>query len=94
MPEFYVPKDPDAVVDVGLDWTTWLGQTSPADTISTSTWTPDTGLTVDSDENTTTKTKAWLSGGTAGQRYNLVNRIVTANGRTVDRTIAVVCRNR
>lgn len=75
----YLLKDPDAVLDYQHDWSTWLG----ADTISTSTWTAS-GLTVDSDSNTTTTATVWLSGGTTGQVVTVTNRVVTAGGRTED----------
>lgn len=87
---FSVTKDPNAVLDYSIDWTVWLG----SDTISTSAWTVPSGLTKDSDSKTTLITTAWLSGGTAGTDYIVTNRIVTAAGRTEDRSIAVYVRDR
>lgn len=84
-------KDPDAVLDYGFDWSSWLAS---GETISTSTWTVDSGITKDSDTSTTTTTTAWLSGGTAGVSYLAVNRVVTSHGRTEDRTIRINVRNR
>lgn len=78
-------KDPDAVLDYGFDWTSWLD----GDTISTSAWSADAGITVDSDSNNTTSTTVWLSGGTAGTTYEVTNQITTAAGRTDDRTIRI-----
>lgn len=78
-------KDPNSVLDYTENWATWL----VTDTITTSTWTLDAGITKDSDTNTTTTATAWISGGTAGNSYKAVNRIVTAGGRTADRTIIV-----
>jgi len=78
-------KGPDAVKDYGIDWSSWLG----TDTISTSTWAVPTGITKDSDSETTTETTIWLSGGTAGVNYELTNSIVTAAGREEDQTIVV-----
>lgn len=79
-------KDPDAVLDYSVDWAAWLG----ADTIATSTWpVVPAGITKDSDTNDTTSATIWLSGGTAGQTYQITNRIVTAGGRTDDRTITI-----
>ena len=83
-------KDPDAVLDYEIDWSTWLG----TDTINNSSWTTGTGITIDSDTNTTTAAKVWLSGGTAGIRYTLTNSIVTAAGREEDRSIEIVCLER
>lgn len=84
-------KDSSAVLDYSIDWSAWLG----TDTIATSTWTDATaGITVNSNSFTTTATKVWLSGGTAGQQYRLTNRITTAGGRTDDRTIVVQVQER
>ena len=83
-------KDPDAVLDYEADWSAWLG----SDTIESSSWTVPTGLTKDSEANTTTTATVWLSGGTAETIYDVINRIVTAGGRTEDRTIKIVCLER
>jgi hypothetical protein len=85
-------KDPNAVLDYVIDWgDEWL---EAGDEISTSTWTVPTGITKDSDTKTTTTTTIWLSGGTDGVSYDIVNRIVTTGGRTDDRTITIKVRER
>ena len=81
-------KDSDAVKDYAIDWSPWLA----GDTITTSTWIVPTGITKNSDTHTTTGTTIWLSSGTDGTDYNLVNRVVTAGGRTEDRTITILVR--
>jgi hypothetical protein len=97
MPEkFAIYKDPNAVLDYRFDWQgddpgPWLAD---AETISTSTWTVPTGITKDSDSKTDTTATIWLSGGTAGVTYDVVNRITTSAGRTEDRTLQVVCVER
>lgn len=83
-------KDPDAILDYDVDWTKWLG----ADTLATSAFAIVTAATVpalviDSNSNTTTVSKVWLSGGKSGTKYELRNRITTAGGRTNDRTVYV-----
>jgi len=78
-------KDPDAVLDYKIDWSTWLG----ADTIATSSWELPPGITKDSDSNTTTDTTIWVSGGNKGQKYTVVNRIATTAGRTDDRSFVL-----
>ena len=78
-------KDPNAVLDYVVDWTTWLN----GDTIATSVWTVPSGITQDSESESTTSATVWLSGGTVGETYQLVNRITTAGGRTEDRTIRI-----
>lgn len=77
------PKDPDEVKDYGINWADLL----VTDTISTSTWTLPAGITKDSDSKTSTATTIWFSGGTAGEVYLIENKIVTAGGRTYDRTV-------
>jgi hypothetical protein len=84
-------KDPDAVLDYGFDWSDWL---AVGETIKTSTWTVPTGITKDSSANSTTATSVWISGGTAGQTYEIVNRIITSAGRTEDRTISLLVLQR
>ena len=81
-------KDPEAVLDYEIDWTDWLN----SDTISASTWTVPTGLTKDSDSQTTTHAKIWLSSGTEGQTYAVENKIVTTGLRTDERTIYIEVR--
>lgn len=83
-------KDPDSVLDYGFDWSLWLN----GDTISTSAWTVPVGLTKDSDSATTTTTTIWLSGGTPGQLYPITDRVVTAGGRTDDRSFKLRVQER
>jgi len=79
-------KDPDAVLDWVWDWNEWLDE---GETITTSTFVVTVGLTVDSETNTTKTATVWLSGGTAGQVYQVTNRITTSGGRTDDRSITI-----
>lgn len=84
-------KDPDEVLDYGFDWSNWLEDN---DTISSSSWTVPSGITKNSSSNTITTTNVFLSGGTAGKAYDITNRIVTAGGRTADRTMTIIVRER
>jgi hypothetical protein len=72
-------------------------------TISTSDWTM-TGITEDSDNKqaitiagvdygANTVATVWLSGGTDGTDYDLLNKIVTSDSRTLEKTITVRVRN-
>ena len=83
-------KDPDATLDYQVDWSAWLG----ADTISTSTWVVPSGITKVVDSKTTTTATIWLSGGTIGTLYQVTNRIVTALGRTDDRSLEIMVEAR
>lgn len=80
-------KDPDAVKDYGWDWGThFLG----ADTIASSTWSVDSAdLTIVTDSNDSTTTTVWLSGGVLNASYTVTNEIVTAGGRTDDRSFLI-----
>ncbi len=95
---FVVTKDPNAVLDYGLDWSEDLAD---GDTISASAWTVtspadptlvvgSTGLFVPS--HTSTTTTVWLSGGTAGVTYKVTNHVTTAESRQDDRTLTVKCK--
>lgn len=90
-------KDPDESVDFDLDWTTDLTPEdgSAVDTIETSAWTVPAGLTKTTDSHDDAqRTKIWLTGGTAGQSYLLLNRITTAQGRTLDCTVKLLVNSR
>lgn len=78
-------KDPDGVLNYVNNWADWLN----GDSITSSTWTPDSGITVDSSDFDETTAWVILSGGTAGQEYEVVNHIVTAAGLEDDRTITI-----
>ena len=84
MPQRWI-KDPDAVLDYTVDWEDWLN----GDTIKTSEWTVPTGITKDSSNNTTLLATVWLSGGTDGVTYTVVNEIVTNGSRTDNRSIFI-----
>lgn len=79
-------KDPDATEDYEFNWAPNLD----GDTISTSTFSLPDGLTSVSTSNTTTTATIFVSGGSAGCVYRVTNRVVTAGGRTRDRTIIIL----
>ena len=86
-------KDPSAVLDYKFDWSSWLAS---GETISSHTITPESGITVDSSSITDTSTSVtvWLSGGSAGIKYDVTCQIVTSASRTDERTIQVRAENR
>lgn len=83
---FYSIKDPAAVLDYYMDWTAWLTGT---DALATTTWTcTNTGITLSSATAHGTATcTVWISGGSDGEVYDVVNRVVTSASRTEERTI-------
>jgi hypothetical protein len=80
-------KDPDAVLDYTADWGPYL--TPLGDTIISATWVLSSGLTKVSQSATATKATAFVSGGVLGETETLTCRIVTAGGRTDDRTFLI-----
>jgi hypothetical protein len=83
-------KDPNDIADYGLTWAKNLG----TDTITSSTWVVPAGIVKDDESSTTTTTKVRLSGGTAGQNYELTNRVTTASGQRFDCSIRIYVRER
>jgi hypothetical protein len=78
---------PDALLDYTVDWSSEL----QTDTINTSTWVCDSGLTISNESVPDTQhTIVWCSGGTLGQSYNVTNTITSNGGRTEDKTFTVV----
>lgn len=80
-------KDPDAELDYSVDWTAFLDN----EIIVASTWSVPTGIVKITESFTTTGTVIWLSGGSLGQTYSLVNSITTDSTppRKDDRTITI-----
>jgi len=83
-------KDPDEVLDYEIDWSDRLG----TDTIATSTYTVPAGITKNSSTNDDTTTTVWLSAGTEGETYSILNRITTAGGRTMDQTVKLKVKSK
>jgi hypothetical protein len=80
-------KDPADVLDYALDWSDQLSLTSPADTISSATWTVPAGLTAGAQSVLGGVATIWLSAGVAGTDYTITCRIVTAGARTLERSV-------
>jgi len=104
-------KDPDSVEPYFIVWCSADGTNDGSAndtgelqgaTISTSTWTVETGLTEDSSNTSSvtiqgityainTAAAITLSGGTADTEYTLTNRITTSDGRTLDKSVIICC---
>jgi hypothetical protein len=80
-------KDPADVLDYALDWSDQLSLTSPADAISSATWTVPAGLTAGVESVLGGVATIWLSAGVAGTDYTITCRIVTAGARTLERSV-------
>jgi hypothetical protein len=79
-------KSPASVLDYSFDWSQWL---ESGQTVATSSWSADTGLTIDSDTQSNTKTTAIVSGGVEGNSYFVSNTVVTNDGLTVKRSFII-----
>ena len=82
---------PLASLDYGFDWTAWLSQ---GETITTSTWVVDTGLTKSLEQNSAGITSLFVTGGIVGKVYKLTNTITTSATRSDSRTIKLSCKLR
>lgn len=79
-------KAPSDILDYEWDWSVWL---PTGDTISTFSFTADTGITIETNpaaSNTTTTATVFLGGGTAGTTYNVTCQITTVGHRTAQWT--------
>lgn len=82
-----ITKDPDATLDYGFDWSSWL---QDGETITASSWTADTGLTLGTDTYDDTSTTVWISDGTPRHYpYTVTNRITTSAERIDERSILI-----
>ena len=91
MPINTIPKDPDAVLDYVFNWSDWL---EDSETISSHVVTVGSGITKDSDSESSGTVTIWLSGGTHGSDYLVECEVTTSMGRTDERSINIRCRER
>ena len=84
----FIRKDPESVLDYTINWSDFL---TSGDTVSSATYTVDSGLTKDSNSNTTTTTTVTLSGGTAGTVYTVKCVMTTGASRVAARRFKVKC---
>jgi len=81
-------KDPGATLDYSINW--GGGYLQSGESLSSSIWTIfPTDMTQSSASNTASTASITVSGGSAGQIYQLSNRITTSQGRTDERSITI-----
>lgn len=96
MSHSFIEKDPNASAwPRGVDWTAYLANIDPAETISASTWAvtgTDAILTTSSPSIVTglKKTQVRLSAGTPGVVYTVTNSITTSSGVHDDQSFLVL----
>lgn len=87
------PKDPQATLDYGMDWSRWLGEDEEI-VAQQVTATGDLPITLARIEPGG-KEVAWrLSGGEAGEDYFVTVRIDTSSGQRDERSLRVPVRER
>jgi hypothetical protein len=95
--------DPNEVLDFAVDWdrasataAAGTGKLATGETISVSTWTVPAGLTQTTPSPSVSGGKAtiWLTGGTVGTQYKVLNHITTSQGRQYDKTLTIESVNK
>lgn len=82
-------KDPSARKPYLWDWAVRF----PGDTISTSTFTADPGVTIVTNTKTALTATAWIDGGTNGTNYKIVNHVTMTSGASDDWTLVLMVRD-
>lgn len=80
-------KDPAEDMDFEIDFSDMLAS---GETIASYTLTVPTGITDHDDSKTSTAVIFWLSGGTAGEEYDIECEIVTSFDRTYKRSLTIL----
>ena len=79
----YFSKKAGEKLDFVINWANRLG----TDTISNSTWSVPSGVNSTSNSSSNNTTTIWISGGTAGNEYSILNTITSAAGRIMQQAI-------
>lgn len=84
-------KDPNEVLDFGLDWTAAFNS---EEVIVASLWEVPPGLIVLQEGFDSRAAVIWLAGGADATVYVLVNRVTTSQGRTYDQSVRLKAKSR
>lgn len=80
-------QGPDDVVIYPFDYSGWLND---GETLTASTWTPDSGLSVEASTFTDSGTTATVSVSVTGGTHKAVNHITTSLGEQLSRTLTLI----
>jgi len=83
-------KDPDEILDYTITWELEDGETIVTSDFSV----VDGDVEIDSDSVDGLVTTVWLSGGTVNTLCRVLNRIVTSEDRTYDKTVKLRIRTK
>ena len=87
--------DPQEILDYGIDWSAFLAEQQPADSITSSSWDIlPAGPVLSGDSVVGAVSRVFVAGASSGRFYQLTNRITTGQGRTAERSISLRCENR
>lgn len=84
---FWAQKDKDSFLDYSLDWSDWIAE---GDSILSSVWSSDAGVTLSSATIFGAMTTTWVQGGAIGTWYAITNTVTSALGRIDQRTIRLL----
>lgn len=84
-------QDPDEKLDYAISY---AGRMGTGDTIAVSVWTVPSGLTGSQQQMTAQTASIFLTGGTNGVDYVVLNRVTTTNGRILEDFIVIQMRSK
>jgi len=84
-------KDPGALLDYRVSWADWLAD---GETIASSVFTAEDGITIAASSNTNEVGTVWLNGGTEGRTYKVTHEVTTSDARVDRRRFIVVVKER
>lgn len=88
------PKDPDEKLDFRIEWANRIEED---DEIISSVWvivSEDSTVVVDDDSIDGTDTIVWFTGGTEGEKCEVLNRVQTTIGRRMDQTAILTIKSK
>ncbi len=85
-------KDPNSTRKFTIKWARWLLSQGSGEVIANSEWIVPEGLNKLSEGFDTVSATIWISGGTDGAIYRVINRITTDDGQIQDATLEIIIK--